>query len=106
MKKIIFIIMSVILLTLISCTKTYKVGERVHTNQECFAAINKECYDEMTRYSVDRNEMAIALMVDTGEVFVLPSYTYGEVTDNGVGVYQVNFNGYEKLWVASEFIED
>lgn len=106
MKKLVFVLASVLVLTLISCTKTYKIGESVRTNQECFSAINKQCYDEMTRYSVDRNGVAISLMVNSGDVHVLPSYTHGKVSDIGVGMYQVDFDGYGKLWVASEFIEE
>lgn len=105
MKKLLSIL-SVILLMLSACSKGYGKGDNVHTNQECFSAINKECYDEMTRYSVDRNGAAISLMVASGDVSVLPSYTHGTVTDAAMGVYQVNFDGYGKLWVASEFIED
>lgn len=94
------------MLAFASCTKTYQVGEIVRTNQECLSAINKQCYDEMTRYSVNRNGVAISLMVSSGDVHVLPSYTRGKVADIGVGMYQVDFDGYGKLWVASEFIED
>lgn len=105
MKRLIYAL-SVTLLLLSACSKGYSKGDNVHTNQECFSAISKEGYDEMTRYSVDRNGAAISLMVASGDVYVLPSYTHGKVSDIGVGMYQVDFDSYGKLWVASEFIED
>lgn len=106
MKKFVYILVSVLLLVLASCTKTYKVGEKVHTSEECFAAISKDSYNDMTRYSVERDESSIMEMISLGEVYVLPSYTHGEVTDLAVDMYQVDFDGYGKLWVASKFIED
>lgn len=105
MKFVISLIVSLLLIC-VSCSKGYDTGDRVHTNKECFSAINKTCYDVMTDFSVERNGSAIQSMIDDGEVYVLPSYTHGKVTGYKNGVYEVDFDGYGKLWVASKFIED
>lgn len=106
MKRILIGTIISMLLICVSCSKGYSKGDRVHTNKECFSAVTKSCYDVMTDFSVERNGSAIQSMIDDGEVYVLPSYTHGKVTDYKTGVYEVDFDGYGKLWVASEFIGD
>lgn len=87
------------------CSKSYKTGDSVSTNQECFSAINTTCYNVMTDMSVERNESAIKAMIDEGQVYILPSHTHGIVKGYKKGVYEVEFDGYGRLWVASDFIE-
>lgn len=106
MKRILIGSIISMLLICVSCSKGYDIGDSVHTNKECFSAVNEICYDVMTDFSIERNDLAIQSMIDDGEVYVLPSYTHGKVTDYKTGVYEVDFDGYGKLWVASKFIED
>lgn len=89
-----------------SSGEVYDNSNRVsgfYINQESFATMSKDEFDEMYDYVVDKDTKALRTMLDNGQIVVLPKGTQVRVDGVHLGYNVIRVKGNsQKLWIATE----
>lgn len=76
-------------------------------NQESFATMNKDEFDEMYDYVVGNDMQALRTMLDNGRIVVLPTGTPISIVEVHFGYNVIRVKGFrQKLWIATERVSN
>lgn len=101
MKKLFFILLSIVLL---SCGGGYKSGDTVTIKERCFSTTTAELQEPLSKYSVRKDEESIKGMIFRGEVIIIPANTVATVKNYKLGLYQVDIDG-DQVWITSNSLK-
>ncbi len=78
-----------------------------YVNQESFATMDKDEFDEMYGYVVDNDMQALRAMLDNGRIIVLPKGTPISIVEAHLSYNVIRVKGYrQKLWIAMERVSN
>lgn len=82
-------------------------GSGYYVNQESFATMNKDEFDEMYGYVVGNDMQALRTMLDNGRIVVLPKGTPISIVEVHFGYNVIRVKGYrQELWIAMERVSN
>jgi len=108
MQKITRSLMIIIALYSCSCASSFKNGQEVTVKQESLTAPSKELYKEMTDISVRDDSEGLLLMMQKGQVTILPSGTSAKVVEAGMFRSRIRYNTgthYREVYVSNDFLK-
>ena len=93
-----------------SSVENYNEPNRVsgyYVNQESFATMDKDGFDEMYAYVVDNDMQALRTMLNNGQIVVLPKGTPISIVEAHLSYNVIRVKGYpQKLWIAMERVSN